>query len=66
MTEKGELVLPTAYLRQDQIAAGTEFEIKRLGPGEYLLKRTGQRNISLAEWLMDCPEKDWFTPLTFE
>jgi hypothetical protein len=35
--------------------------------GEYLLKRkAAPANDGLVDWLLACPEKDWFEPLPSE
>jgi AbrB family looped-hinge helix DNA binding protein len=43
MSSKGQIVLPAALRKQDDIRPGQEFEVQRLDQGEYLLKRTKRR-----------------------
>ena len=64
ISSKGQIVLPAAIRRQDDITAGQEFEVLRLDEGEYLLKRTQRRrNQGLVELLLACPVKGWFHPM---
>jgi len=63
ISSKGQIVLPAELRRQDGIRAGQEFEVQRIDPGEYLLKRTkGRRNEGLVELLLACPVKGCFQP----
>lgn len=67
LSTKGQLVLPAAFRRLDSIGPGQEFEIERLGPGEYHLSlREPPPNEGLVDWLLECPEKDYFTPVESE
>jgi AbrB family looped-hinge helix DNA binding protein len=64
MSTKGRIVLPAEIRRQDGIEAGQQFEIERLGRGEYRLVRLPPpRNKGLLDWLLTCPEKDFFVPI---
>jgi AbrB family looped-hinge helix DNA binding protein len=64
VSTKGQIIIPAAIRREDEIESGQEFEIERLDRGEYLLKRTtGPRNRGLVKLLLSCPVKDWFQPL---
>jgi AbrB family looped-hinge helix DNA binding protein len=60
----GRLILPAALRKQDSIKPGDQFEIQRLGSGRYRLTliRPGHKG-GLVEWLLACPEKDWFQPM---
>jgi bifunctional DNA-binding transcriptional regulator/antitoxin component of YhaV-PrlF toxin-antitoxin module len=61
ISSKREIVLPAELCRQDGIEAGQAFEIQRVGPGKYLLKRTkGLRRQGPVDLLLACPVKDWF------
>jgi AbrB family looped-hinge helix DNA binding protein len=60
ISSKGQIVVPAAIRRQDNILPGQEFEIERLKGGEYLLRRTRRRNEGLVQLLLDCPVKGWF------
>jgi AbrB family looped-hinge helix DNA binding protein len=64
VSSKGQIVLPAEIRRQDGIAPGQQFEVERIEPGEYRLKRKApRRNTGLVELLLDCPVKGWFRPL---
>jgi len=64
VSTKGQIIIPAEIRREDDIRSGQEFEIERIGCGEYLLKRrTKPRNEGLVNLLISCPVKDWFQPL---
>ena len=64
VSSKGQIVLPAEFRREDNIRAGQEFDVERIEPGEYRLKRSARRpNEGLVQLLLDCPVKDWFQPL---
>lgn len=60
VSSKGQIVLPAELRQQDQIEAGQEFEVERIGPGEYRLVRRPAVNQGLVDWLLDCPDKGYF------
>jgi AbrB family looped-hinge helix DNA binding protein len=67
ISSKGQLVLPASLRERDGIAAGQQFDIERVGTGEYLLKRRApQSNEGLVDWLLACPHKGWFQPIESE
>lgn len=67
VSSKGQVVLPAELRDRDRIEPGQQFSIERLEPGEYLLKKlTTPGKSGLADWLLNCPEKDWFQPLPSE
>jgi len=67
ISTKGQIVLPADIREQDGIEAGQEFEIERIERGKYMLKRKGKRrNAGLVDWLLSCPEKDYFVPIESE
>jgi bifunctional DNA-binding transcriptional regulator/antitoxin component of YhaV-PrlF toxin-antitoxin module len=67
ISSKGQLVLPAKIRRQDAIEPGQEFEIERLDRGDYRLTRVSRPpNKGVIDWLLSCPEKDWFTPVPSE
>jgi AbrB family looped-hinge helix DNA binding protein len=67
ISSKGQVVLPAALRERDRIAAGQKFDIERLEAGQYLLKRQAvPDNDGLVDWLLACPEKDWFQPVASE
>lgn len=51
---------------QDGIEPGQVFSMERVRAGEYRLVRRERTNEGLIDRLLDCPEKDWFTPLESE
>jgi AbrB family looped-hinge helix DNA binding protein len=67
ISTKGQLVLPAELRALDDIEAGQEFEIERLERGTYRLVATlPPNNAGLVQWLLDCPEKDFFEPVPSE
>jgi AbrB family looped-hinge helix DNA binding protein len=67
VSSKGQIVLPAELRQRDAIEAGQEFEVERLGRGEYRLKRCSRpANEGVVDWLLTCPEKDFFVPIESE
>ena len=67
VSTKGQIVLPAEIRLQDDIEPGQEFEVQRIDRGEYrLLRRKPPANDGLVDWLLACPEKDFFTPIASE
>ena len=67
VSSKGQIVLPAEIRQQDRIEAGQEFDIERLGRGEYRLKRRWVApNEGVVDWLLACPEKGFFVPVESE
>jgi AbrB family looped-hinge helix DNA binding protein len=67
VSSKGQIVLPAELRQQDRIEAGQEFDVERLDRGEYrLVRRKARANDGLVEWLLACPEKDFFVPIESE
>jgi AbrB family looped-hinge helix DNA binding protein len=67
ISSKGQIVLPAEIRRQDDIEAGQEFEVQRLDRGEYRLVRLTERpNSGVVDWLLSCPEKEFFVPIESE
>lgn len=44
VSSRGQIVLPAELRRQDRIEEGQQFEVQRLGPGEYRLVRIAKLN----------------------
>ena len=66
LSTKGQVVLPAELRQQDRLHPGQQFKIERLQAGRYLLQVTEGSGPGLLDWLMNCPEKDWFQPLPSE
>ncbi len=61
ISSKGQIVLPAELRAQDRIAPGQQFEVERIGAGEYLLRKSsGPAAPGLVEWLRGCPASGWF------
>ena len=67
VSSKGQLVLPAEFRQLDQIEAGQEFDVERLDRGEYrLIRRAARANDGVVDWLLACPEKGFFVPVSSE
>ena len=67
ISSKGQIVLPAEFRKQDQIEAGQEFDVERLDRGDYrFVRRTIPPNEGLVDWLLNCPEKGFFTTIESE
>jgi len=67
VSTKGQIVLPAELRAQDRICAGEQFDVERVGSGQYLLKKlTKPGRAGVLDWLLACPERDWFCPLPSE
>jgi len=67
MSSKGRIVLPAKLRALDGLEGGQEFDIERVKPGEYrLVRRRSKLNAGLVDWLLACPEKDFFVALESE
>jgi AbrB family looped-hinge helix DNA binding protein len=67
VSSKGQIVLPAEIRQLDRIEAGQEFEVERLDRGDYrLIRRTGRANDGALDWLLACPAKGFFVPVTSE
>lgn len=67
VSTKGQIVLPAELRAQDHIEPGQRFDVQRLEAGQYLLKKLpAGDNAGLVDWLLACPEKDWFEPIPSE
>lgn len=63
VSSKGQIVLPAELRQQDGIRPGQEFDVERVEPGTYLLRKRARRNEGLVKHLLVCPVKGWFQPL---
>jgi len=67
VSTKGQLILPAEIRRRDRIEPGQEFDVERIGRGEYrLVRRLPPPNEGLVDWLMACREKGYFVPIESE
>lgn len=67
VSSKGQIVLPAELREQDRIESGQEFNVERVDRGEYRLVRVAPRpNEGMIDWLLACPEKDFFVPIESE
>lgn len=67
VSSKGQIVLPAELRQQDHIVSGQKFEVERLEAGQYLLRKVASaNNTGLVDWLLACPEKDWYQPIPSE
>ena len=67
ISSKGQLVLPAEYRRLDRVEVGQEFQVERLDRGEYrLIRRVASPNEGAIDWLLACPQKDFFVAIDSE
>jgi AbrB family looped-hinge helix DNA binding protein len=67
VSSKGQIVLPAELREEDRIRPGQQFEVERVKRGQYLLKRVSPSgDMDFVDWLLACPEKDWFEPIPSE
>ena len=66
VSSKGQIVLPAEFRRTDHVEPGQEFDVERLDRGDYRLIRRAARNEGAIDWLLACPQKDFFVPIDSE
>ncbi len=67
VSSKGQVVLPAELRELDRIEIGQEFDIERIDRGQYRLVRLDPPpNQGVVDWLLSCPEKDFFVPIESE
>lgn len=67
MSSKGQIVVPAAFRLMDRIEPGQEFDVERLDRGDYrLTRRAPAANDGAVDWLVGCPQKGFFVPITSE
>lgn len=67
VSSKGQIVLPTELRQKDGIEPGQEFDVERLGRGDYrLVRRSRVTSRGTLDWLLECPAKGFFVPLESE
>lgn len=64
VSSSGQIFLPAELRQRDHIEPGREFDIERLGRGEYRLSlRPTRLNEGVVDWLLACPVKGFFVPI---
>ena len=66
VSSKGQIVLPAEFRQMDRVEPGQEFDVERVDRGDYRLRRTAPPNEGVVDWLLDCPQKDFFVPIDSE
>jgi len=67
ISSKGQIVLPAEYRRLDRVEVGQEFQVERLDCGDYrLIRRVASPNEGAIDWLLACPQKDFFVAIDSE
>ena len=67
ISSKGQLVLPVELRHRDAIQPGEEFEVVRIDCGVYqLVRKSPPANLGAVDWLLACPEKDYFVAIESE
>jgi AbrB family looped-hinge helix DNA binding protein len=67
VSSKGQIVLPAELRHMDGVEPGQEFEVERLDRGDYcLVRRAAGQNEGVIDWLLACPQKDFFVPIDSE
>ena len=67
VSSKGQLVLPAEFRQMDRVKPGQEFDVERLDRGTYrLVRRAAPPNEGAIDWLLACPQKDFFMPVESE
>jgi len=61
------MVLPAESRRMDRVESGQEFDVERLDRGDYrFVRRAAPQNEGAIDWLLACPQKDFFVPIDSE
>jgi AbrB family looped-hinge helix DNA binding protein len=67
VSTKGQIVLPAELRQMDNVKPGQEFDVERLDCGEYrLVRRAAPPNDGAVDWLLSCPEKNFFVAVESE
>ncbi|MBV9342843.1 MAG: AbrB/MazE/SpoVT family DNA-binding domain-containing protein [Acidobacteria bacterium] len=67
ISSTGQIVLPAEIRQMDRIEPGQEFNVERLGRGDYrVVRRAAAPNQGIIDWLLGCPHKDFYVPIDFE
>ena len=64
---QGQIVLPVEIRRQGAVEPGQESDVERIERDERgPVRRAPATNEGVVDWLLDCPEPDFFVPLESE
>ena len=67
VSSKGQIVLPAEFRQMDRVEPGQEFDVERVDRGDYrLVRRATPPNEGAIEWLLACPQKNFFVPIDTE
>ena len=67
VSSKGQIVLPAEFRHMDRVEPGQEFDVERLDRGDYrLVRRAAPQNEGAVDWLLACPQKDFFVRIDSE
>src|ERR1700674_5295200 len=67
VSSKGQIVLPAEFRQMDGVEPGQEFDVERLDRGDYrIVRRAPRQNEGAIDWLLACPQKDFFVPIDSE
>src|SRR5271169_5398593 len=67
VSSKGQIVLPAEFRQLDRVEPGQEFDVERVDRGDYrLVRRAAPQNAGAIDWLLACPQKDFFVPIDSE
>ena len=67
VSSKGQVVLPAELRQMDRVEPWQEFDVERLDRGDYrLVRREARLSEGAIDWLLACPQKDFFVPLESE
>jgi bifunctional DNA-binding transcriptional regulator/antitoxin component of YhaV-PrlF toxin-antitoxin module len=66
ISSKGQIVLPVELRQLDDVRPGQQFDVERIGRGEYRIVRRAPANEGVVDWLLGCPDKGYFVPVESE
>jgi bifunctional DNA-binding transcriptional regulator/antitoxin component of YhaV-PrlF toxin-antitoxin module len=67
VSTKDQITLPAEFRQMDNVKPGQEFDFERLDCGHYrVVRRAAAPNDGAVDWLLACPEKDFFVAMESE
>jgi hypothetical protein len=67
VSSKGQIVLPVEFRQMDRVEPGQEFDVERVDRGDYrLVRRAPPPNEGAIDWLLACPQNDFFVLIDSE